>query len=138
MNDTHVNKPDPTTLLHAAQKVLAEYLPPDSGISSNQCVSMLLGVLDSPEANAATAHLRPKLPNPIASASVNQAEETLSCQCRVLSAEIAAIVVENTRLREAWTHTRKHETHLIQARDELIQRLAKAESKLEKLREALA
>lgn len=37
-------------LIRECQAVLAEYLPPDSGITAEEALNRLLGILDGPEA----------------------------------------------------------------------------------------
>lgn len=44
-------------IIDRAQQVLARHLPPD-GITEAQAISELLAILDSPDANALTLHLR--------------------------------------------------------------------------------
>jgi hypothetical protein len=38
------------TIIVEAQRILARYLPPDSTMTAEQCISELLAVLDGPEA----------------------------------------------------------------------------------------
>jgi len=44
-----------TSLIRKAQSVIAEYLPPDSGISEQDCLRDLIEILDGQEMIAAMA-----------------------------------------------------------------------------------
>lgn len=46
------------TLVESACEILAEYLPPDSGITEHEVVNQLLGVFDGPEYRAAFPKIR--------------------------------------------------------------------------------
>jgi hypothetical protein len=49
MNRTETALAELNGLVENAQHVLAEYLPPNSGISEHEAISRLLGLLDGPQ-----------------------------------------------------------------------------------------
>mgnify|MGYP000272937509 CR=1 FL=1 len=140
--------PCPLDIIHRAQSVLAKYLTPYSGVNEASCVVQLLKILDAPEAAAMTAHLRRPLQREVAVLFI----DFLQSQALKKAAEAPAQAANNPavweqaenaaatihRLREELDRRRQHETHLIQARDELILKLVAVENKLEAIKAALS
>jgi hypothetical protein len=51
-------------LVEQAQRILREYLPPDSALSPEEALSALLGVLDGPQQRAVQSRVREALGRP--------------------------------------------------------------------------
>lgn len=127
---------DPVAIIRRCQKALANFPPPDSQVGEKDVISELLGILDSPEARLALA----RHDHAVALADFTHTVTKLRAQAENKAAvweqaENAAATIH--RLREELDRVRKHETHLIQARDELIQKLCAAEKRLESIAVAL-
>lgn len=106
----------PVQIIAEAQRTLAEFLPPDSGISEKDCINQLLAILDGPDAVALTRDSKKDAIQQLAH-EISQAMAAAAKQESDKDARIAALQAELARVR-------KHETHLIEARDALLKRSA--------------
>jgi hypothetical protein len=127
---------DPIDILQRCQAALFAILPPDSKVSKEDAINALLGILDSPEARLVLARHH----HAVALADFTHTAARLRAQVKDKDAvweqaENAAATIH--RLRDELDRKRQHETHLIKARDELIEKLCAAEKKLEAVHLAL-
>lgn len=138
----------PIDIIRRAQEALFSVLPPDSPVTHEKCISELLGILDSPECRLATARhayavaLR-DFQRHAAHAFIDfatdlHAKEAAQVQASPRSTKAFSSAEDVTaHLRAELERVRKHETHLIHHRDELIQKLSAAEKRLEAAAAAL-
>jgi len=138
----------PIDIIRRAQEVLFSILPHDTTVTHEQCINTLLGILDSPECRLATARhahavalrdfQRHAAQTFINFATDLHAKDAAQEQASPRSTKAFSSAEDvTTHLRAELERVRKHETHLIQHRDELILKLAAAEKRLEAAAAAL-
>jgi len=140
---------DPLDVIHRAQMALAKFLTTDSGVSEKDCISELLGILDSREAALLTAHIQRRDDERVIRRAMTRAFlEFMQVEALKQAAAMPAVSAEDPQdniTRQELARVRKHETHLLQERDRLIKELVVAQedaiaahAKLDAGRKALA